>query len=323
MLHFVQHDKGGIWYNGVLEGSEMALTDTNEKSQLGLLEERFVEGVGFPNRPGGGFRPDATSWAILALEAAGSASGVAGKARRLLANAQSEDGRVCVSPQHPDACWPTPLAALAWHGAPEFDQPRDKAIRFLLEFDQLGVLDGPQTGESHDVTIRGWPWIAKTHPWVEPTAYVLLALRVCGRGSHSRTQDAVRLLMDRQLANGGWNVGTTVTFGKQMWPTPEASGLGLQALAGLVPKPAVQRSIEYLRSQLPTLNAPMSLAWAILGLHAWQETLDQPHERILQVLASQEQLGPYDTFSLGLLLLAWHCDTGLVRHLEDKRQAAK
>ena len=67
----------------------------------------------------------------------------------------------------------------------------------------------------------------------------------------------------------------------------------------------------------------MSLAWAILGLHAWQETLDEPHERIAQILARQEKLGPYDTFSLSLLLSAWHCDAGLLRHLEDKGQAAK
>jgi hypothetical protein len=301
----------------------MALTNSNEKSQLGLLEERFVEGVGFPHRPGGGFRPDATCWAILAMEAAGSTSGVVGKARRLLVKAQREDGRVCVSPQHPDAYWPTPLAALAWCDAPEYDEPRNKAIRFLLEADLIGVLDGPQTGESHDVTIRGWPWTVKAHPWVEPTAYVLMALRACGYGAHSRAADAVRLLIDRQLAAGGWNVGTTVTFGKQMWPTPEATGLGLQALAGLIPKPMVQNSIAYLRSQLPDLNAPMSLAWAILGLHAWQEPLEHPHERILQVLAWQEQLGPYDTFSLSLLLLARRCDEGLVRSLEDKGQAAK
>jgi hypothetical protein len=295
----------------------MTSTNTNEKSQLCLLEERFVEGVGFSNRPGAAFRPDATSWAILALEAAGSTSGIAGKARRRLVKVQDADGRVCVWPQHPDACWPTPLAVLAWHGAPEFDEPRNKAIRFLLEVDQLGVLDGPQTGESHDVAIRGWPWIAKTHSWVEPTAYVLLGLRVCGDAAHSRAQDAVHLLLDRQLADGGWNVGTTVTFGTQMWPTPEATGLALQALAGLVPKPVVQKSIEYLRSQLPSLNAPMSLGWAILGLHAWQETLAQPQERIQQALARQERLGPYDTFSLSLLLLAWHYQDGLVRGVSN------
>jgi hypothetical protein len=301
----------------------MVLTDSIEKSQLSVLEGRFVEGMGFPDRPGGGFRPDATSWAILAMEAAGSTSGVVGKVRRLLVNAQSEDGRVCIWPQHPDAYWPTPLAALAWHGAPEYDEPRDRAIRFLLESDLIGVVDGPQTGESHDVTIRGWPWIAKTHPWVEPTAYVLLALQVCGYGAHNRATDAVRLLIDRQLPAGGWNVGTTVTFGKEMWPTPEATGLGLQALAGLVPKPAVEKSIAYLRSQLPALHAPMSLAWAILGLHAWQETIDQPRERILQVLGRQERLGPYDTFSLSLLLLAWHCNAGLVRFREDREQTPK
>ena len=293
----------------------MASITQDEKPPVRLLEERFVEGVGFPSRPGGCFRPDATCWAILALEAAGSTSGLVEKARRLLANAQAEDGRVCVSPQHPDVCWPTALAALAWHGAPAYDEPRNKALRFLLDVDQLGVLEGPQVGEGHDVTIRGWPWSTKTHAWVEPTAYALMALRACGAATHQRAAEAVRLLVDRQLADGGWNVGTTVTFGKQMWPTPEATGLALQTLAGLVPKPTVERSIAYLRSQLPTLTAPMSLGWAILGLHAWQEALDQPRERILQAWARQERIGSYDTFCLSLLLLAWHCPAGLVDYL--------
>ncbi len=290
----------------------MTQTNPKERFQLALLGERFIEGVGFPHRPGGGFRPDATCWAILALQAAGSTSGILDKARRLLVNAQGEDGRVCVWPQRPDACWPTPLAVLAWHGAPEFDEPRNRAVRFLLGFDQIGVLDGPQQGEGHDPTIKGWPWTAKAHPWVEPTSYLLLALRVCGHEAHTRAKDAVRLLGDRQLATGGWNVGTTISFGQQTWPTPEATGIALQALAGLVPKLAVEHSIAYLRAQLPALHAPMSLGWAILGLHAWQETIEQPQERILEVLHRQEQFGPYDTFALSLLLLAWHCHTGLL-----------
>ncbi len=294
----------------------MTLTDSNEKSALRFLEQRFVEGVGFPYRPGGGFRPDATCWATLALKAAGDSGGLVDKARRRLVNAQGEDGRVCVSPQHPDAYWPTALAVLAWCGAPEYDPSRSKAIRFLLESDLVGVLDGPQTGESHDVTIKGWPWTVGAHPWVEPTAFVLMALRVCGYRSHGRALDAIHLLLDRQLAAGGWNVGTTVTFGKPMWPTPEASGLALQALAGLVPKSAVQTSITYLRSRLPSLHAPMSLAWTILGLHAWQETVEQPQERIAQILARQERVGLYDTSSLSLLLLAWHCRIGLIHFFE-------
>ncbi len=111
---------------------EMAQMDSKEKSQLALLEERFIEGVGFPHRPGGGFRPDATCWAILALAAAGSTSGIIDKARRLLANAQGEDGRVCV--------WPsvrTPAGPRRWRSSRGTAHRSStslaaKAVRFLL-----------------------------------------------------------------------------------------------------------------------------------------------------------------------------------------------
>jgi hypothetical protein len=293
----------------------MLLTDPSEKSGLRVLEERYIEGVGFANRPGGNCRPDAACWAILALQAAGSESAVVEKARYSLVEAQRQDGRVCISPQHPDVCWPTPLAVLAWYGAARFEEPRNKAIRFLLDFEQAGVLDNPQTGEGHDETIPGWPWVVQTHPWVEPTAYALMALRICGHADHRRAQDAVRLLLDRQLSAGGWNCGSTITFGQEMLPMPEDTGPSLEALAGLVPQADVDRSIRYLHSQLAHLNTPRSVAWAILGLHAWRQGLEQPHEHIRGVLARQKEYGPYDTVSLSLLLLAWHCEAGLIRFL--------
>ena len=293
----------------------MLLTDPTEKSSLTLLEDRYVEGVGFTYRPGGQCRPDASCWAILALEAAGGNSVVTAKAKRSLLDVQRDDGRVCVSPQHPDACWPTALAILAWHADPEYEEPRGKALRFLLNLEQGP--DEPDPYVTHDGSIKGWPWIAKTHAWTEPTAYALMALRACACMDHSRTQDAIRLLLDRQLPDGGWNFGNTFVFDRPMRPLPHTTGLSLQALAGLVSKAAVERSIAYLRSQLPNLDTPMSLAWAILGLHAWQEALPQPRERIANVLARQERLGPFDTVSLSLLLLAWHCEAGLVQFLEE------
>lgn len=291
------------------------LTDPTEKSSLTLLEDRYVEGVGFTYRPGGQCRPDAACWATLALEAAGGNSAVTAKARQSLLDAQRDDGRVCVSPQHPDACWPTALAILAWRGAPEYREPRARAVRFLLDLEQAP--DEPDPYVTHDGSIKGWPWIAKTHAWTEPTAYALMALRVCGYTDHDRTRDAIRLLLDRQLPDGGWNFGNTFVFERPMRPMPETTGLSLQALAGFVPGAAVDKSIAYLRSQLPNLTTPMSLAWAILGLHAWQETLQQPQEQIVSVLARQELLGPFDTVSLSLLLLAWHCRAGLMQFLEE------
>jgi hypothetical protein len=294
----------------------MLLMDPNDKSQLKALEERYAEGVGMANRPGGSPRPDAACWAILAMQAAGGDRRVVEKARQQLGAAQGQDGRVTVSPHNPDACWPTSLAIMAWHDAPQYRECQAKAIRFLVDFDDIKTLDPSETTKGHDETIKGWPWIARTHPWVEPTAYATLALRASGQTTHSRAQDAIRLLLDRQLPSGGWNCGNTITFGLEMRPMPETTGLSLQALAGLTPKTNVEKSIAYLRSELTLLNSPISLAWAILGLHAWQETIDQPRERILRALARQEQLGPHDTVSLSLLLLAWHCEGGLIRFFD-------
>jgi hypothetical protein len=296
----------------------MLLTDPTDPSQLKLLEDRFVEGAGFSNRLGERARPDVTCWAILALQAAGRDSDTIPKARRLLANAQNSDGRVWVSPLNPDACWPTPLAVLAWLKAPEYEAPRKKAIRFLLDLEEIQLPSAAEVGDEHGTTIKGWPWIAKTYPWVEPTAYGLMAMRAAGYLIHNRTSDAIHLLLDRQLPSGGWNYGNTLTFGKEMRPMPESTGVALAALTGLTPKATVERSIAYLRSQLPYLNTPMSLSWAIMSFHAWQEPLDQPKGRILGVLARQNELGPYDTVSLSWLLLAYYCNAGLVHFLEAR-----
>jgi len=290
----------------------MLLMNPDDKSQLKALEDRYVEGVGVVRLPGGCPRPDVACWLVLALQAAGGDDRVIENTRHMLAAAQTQDGRVPVVPQHPAAYWPTPLAVLAWQGAPAYDGPREKAIEFLLSFAEIGIPEavGPEGG--HDVTIRGWPWIAGAHPWVEPTSYTTLALRACGYSAHSRMQDAIRMLLDRQLPSGGWNSGNTITFGLEMRPAPESTGIALQALAGLTARDSVAHSIAYMHKELAFVHAPMSVAWAILGLHAWGETVHQPQERIRRVLARQEKLGPYDTISLSLLLLAWHCGQGLI-----------
>lgn len=295
----------------------MLLMDPNDKSQLKALEGRYVDGVGVVNLPGGNARPDAACWAVLALQAAGGDDGVIEGARRMLAVAQAQDGRIPVTAQQPEAYWPTSLAVMAWHGAAQYQEPQAKAIQFLVDFQEIKAPDPSEIKEGHNVTIKGWPWVVRTHPWVEPTAYAALALRAAGQASDSRVQDAINLLLDRQLPSGGWNCGNTFTFGLEMRPTPETSGLSLQTLAGLVPKTAVEHSIAYMQSELAFLNSPISIAWAILGLHAWQEAVDRARERILQALARQEQLGPYNTVSLSLLVLAWHCEGGLVRFLDD------
>ena len=285
---------------------------------LQALKARCVDGVGFVNKLGGRYRPDATCWAILALRASqGTEDRLIQKARRQLAAVQAKDGRVCVSADHVDAYWPTPLAILAWNGSAEYEKEQLKAIKFLLKFSEIKTQDVPKQIIGHDTTIKGWPWIARTACWVEPTALALIALRVTQHETHNRARDAVRMLMDRQLPSGGWNYGNTLVFEQELRAMPITTGISLQVLSGLVPRQKVAKSILYLQSQLEHMQTPLTLGWSLLGLNAWSEAPKNTSRLVLDILQKHEKCDRYDTTSLGVLLLAYFCDNGLIPFFEQ------
>lgn len=285
------------------------------EAYIRVLEGRCTRGGGFACRPGGEPRPDATCWAILALQANGSRCELAQSAKEALGKMQRADGRVCISSRHPEACWPTALALLAWHGSSRHENRRRQAVRFLLDFQGRRIRDHTVGVAASDCTFQGWPWVAGTHSWVEPTAYALLALRLSGYGAHARAQEAQQLLLNRQLPRGGWNYGNTVVFGQELHPMPEITGMALQAIADGLPRDRVEKSLSYLRSQAPSLRTPFAVAWTILGLSAWQEQIPDEHEHLDRLVRQQDQDGPYDTVSLSMLVLARYCRRGLVDFL--------
>ncbi len=283
-----------------------------------VLKDRYIDGVGFVNKLGGRYRPDAACWAILALKASRKAEGkLIQKARKQLAAVQAKDGRICVSPEHLDAYWPTPLAILAWHGSPEFEKERFKAIKFLIKFSEIKSSDTPKRIIGHDETIKGWPWIAGTSCWVEPTALALIALRTAQHQSHNRVRDAVRLLMDRQLPHGGWNYGNTFVFEQELRAMPITTGITLQALHGLVARQEVAKSILYLQAQLEDMQAPFTLGWSLLGLNAWSEVPVKTNKLVFDILQRYEEYYRYDTTSLGVLVLSYFCKNGLITFLQQ------
>jgi hypothetical protein len=283
------------------------------------LTERFIDGGGFMNNAGGAPRTDATCWSILALNCAGKYQELIQSARRYLAYTQVADGRVCITHEQPETCWPTSLAILAWQGAPDHQQSQETAVRFLLERSEVLT---PKTWKDivgYDTTLRGWSWTANTFSWVEPTALAIIALRVVHRQNHSRAQDAVAMLMDRQLPDGGWNVGSTIVFGQALRPMPENTGIALQALCGLVPRKDIEKSIRYLGSCLERLHTPFTLGWALLGLSAWVEGIPNRQQAIMNVLQRQAKYGPFDTTALSVLLVAHFCEHGLIDFFGNKR----
>jgi hypothetical protein len=129
----------------------------------------------------------------------------------------------------------------------------------------------PRTAEmGHDCTLVGWSWVAGTHSWIEPTAWSVLALKAVGHGQHRRTREALRLLEDRLLPDGGCNYGNTTVLGQPLRPHVQPTGLTLLALEGEAETRRLRASLDYLRSALSATTTSASLSYGLLGLAAHQ-----------------------------------------------------
>ncbi len=147
--------------------------------------------------------PAATAVAIIAL------SGFAGTADQTLDDSLRRA-----------AAWLTPQEG---DGAPWVK-------RFLHKWvPELSVVEA-------DPDLKGWPWVAGTWSWVEPTAYAVLALKRAQRGGYApdavgaRLEEAERMLYDRMCYGGGWNFGNKKVLGAELAPYPDITALTLIAL---------------------------------------------------------------------------------------------
>ena len=269
-----------------------------------LLESRALPEGGFPARGGEPFRSDATAWAILALSRLDPAYSSLGSARDRLTTAQDPDGRVSMSREHEEAFWPTALSVLAWYGSQPHDLHCSRGVQFLLNTTGQHRSKNPDDQVGHDPSIPGWPWIDRTHSWIEPTALSVLALRVAGHGQHDRVSEGIRMMLDRQLPHGGWNYGNTTVYGRELHPMPESTGAALTGLAGQAEQGTVARSIDYLQGEVDRLRTPISLGWGLLGLAAWDLWPSNGAALVERCLGNQARYGEYDTSALCLLLLA-------------------
>lgn len=267
------------------------------------LSRRVMADGGIADRPQGTFRIDATAWGIITLSALNESTALIDHCRSRLRSEQGNDGRIWVSRENPDTFWPTALAVLAWQDAPVFTDEQKLAVKFLL--DTTGVHYRSRFSEvaGHDPSLKGWPWVADTHSWIEPTVLGVMALTAAGYGRHERVREALRMIEDRQLPHGGWNYGNTFVFGRELRPMPESTGTALTGLAGHVDAGVVARSLDYLQGEINSLRTPVSLGWGLLGLAAWGVWPSNGLTLVERCLANQSRYGEYDTSSFCLLLL--------------------
>jgi hypothetical protein len=267
------------------------------------LTRRLLPDGGVADRGHGKFRIDSTAWAIIALSALKESPILIDRCRARLRSEQGTDGRIWVSRENPDSFWPTALAVLAWQHAPDFTDEQKRAVKFLLETSGVHYRSTVKDVAGHDAALKGWPWVANTHSWIEPTALGFMALNAVGYGRHDRVQEALRMIRDRQLPHGGWNYGNTMVFGRELRPMPESTGAALTSLAGQVEVEVVARSLDYLQGEVTGLRTPVSLGWALLGLAAWDMWPSNGYNLVERCLANQSRYGEYDTSSFCLLVL--------------------
>lgn len=246
-----------------------------------------------------------TAWAAMAL-AAGHRQAEARRACQWLQKCQSRDGSVGVSLKQSTPAWPTGLAILAWSrwddlaGTSSYSKPRARAIDWALQSEGRTVERKPQIG--HDTTLVGWSWAAKTHSWLEPSAIFVRALTETGNHDHPRTQEGVRLIVDRLLPTGGANYGNTRVLQQYLLPHPQPTGLALWALAGHgVADPRIEASLDYLNKQLAEPMGVPSLAYALMGLAAWGQRPANSVELLREAVNRQQAPSCY---KLALLTLA-------------------
>lgn len=224
--------------------------------------------------PGGTAFTEPTSLASLALVVHGAAPQRRRTGLDWMAEVQQENGSLPLSPDLSSPCWPTGLAILAWLGADADRRPRyegnvQKAGSWLLNIRGRPAPHAPDV-LGHDTSLQGWPWVADTHSWVEPTAYAVAALRAVGKAEHPHVREGVRLLLDRTIPEGGWNYGNKRVLRNTLRPFPATTGIALAALAGEPPDSRIEASIGYLIEELGHVRSPQSLAWGLIGLTAWK-----------------------------------------------------
>jgi hypothetical protein len=118
--------------------------------------------------------------------------------------------------------------------------------------------------------------------------------------------------MDRQLPSGGWNIGSTMIYGRETYPQLHCTGLALSALAGRVEKKDIDRSLAYLKAQVTACRTPLSLCWALFGLGAWGERPREAQHWIFNCLSRQKKFGIYGTTLLSLIILAYEAKGGFL-----------
>jgi hypothetical protein len=222
---------------------------------------------------------------------------------KFLSSIQAADGAVGIRQGEPTPRWPTSMAILAWLAIDKqrYSDAIAKAFRWALSIEGER-LDRSETG--HNGMLAAWPWVDGTHSWIEPSALFTVAFKCLGFRDHPRTREAVTLLLDRILPDGGCNYGNTVVLGQLLRPHVQPSGITMLALrAEFDVGRKIAKTLDYLTKSVTLETTSASLAWALLGLAAHDRT-PQDADKFLAAAYERTMKRDKSPHKIALLTLA-------------------
>ena len=234
---------------------------------------------------------------------------------QFLLHAQRSDGGWPSFDGDQESSWTTALVLCALTAANDTSDARARALGWLLaERGKEGHWFWRWKFKTADRNVRfdpdkyGWPWCPGTCSWVIPTAFSVIAIKqftVCNRSavSERRIHLGVEMLLDRACVGGGWNAGNSVVYGVPLGPHVEATAIALLALQDEPRGEVIERSLQWLRRQAPTVESISSLAWCILSLFVYQEPIHELKNRLAIMVKDGAEVRNNATLATALLAL--------------------
>lgn len=285
------------------------------------LVARIIEGQ---NHDGGwGFLPakssntECTSLCLLALDSLGAKQPVANTKRGLdwLLQHQRREGSWPLSGSTNDGSWATALAIIALNRFPGHQLQMRMASDWLLKQEGrtpgilarlVGAFVSPSNAVALNPNLKGWPWIARTFSWVEPTSYALIALKqmrayVAASNLEARIQQGEMMIYDRMCKGGGWNYGNSKVFGEALWPYPDVTAVALIALQDRQSTQSNQESVRALRKMMQETDSGFALSWGTICLSIYGDEISEWKRKIEKRFQMTGFLGETKTLALSLI----------------------
>lgn len=142
---------------------------------------------------------------------------------------------------------------------------------------------------------RGWPWMAKTFHWVEPTCLALLAIHTApspGAKILQAAEQARAYLSDITCIDGGWNYGNRSVLGFAVPPMAVNTCQGILAFQAQPQGGLVRKALTYLDKADNEFMSVVETAWSALARDAVGEKFDIQRERLLKHQADDGSFAP-------------------------------